>query len=230
MKDLSARTHAFIAGFFLLFMAVVAGYAYGFALNQLFVPGDAKATMQNLMSHSDLFRRAIFGFVLILISDLLVAWSLYYLLKPISSSLSLLSTLLRLIYVLFLAVAISCLLVLTLLTSGASFLSGLQTPGLMTLTLLGVNSFTEIWNVGLLIFGIHLVVLAGLVFRSSHIPKTLGVLLLLAGLAYLVGNTANLLWLDYKLYKVSVDKILAAPMAIGELAFAFWLLLRGGKE
>ena len=62
-----------------------------------------------------------------------------------------------------------------------------------------------------------------------YIPKFIGALAILAGLAYLFTNSANLLLPDYYLYKAKIEMILGLPMALGELAFAVWLIAKGGK-
>ena len=53
--DVSQRKAAIVAGISIILMAVIAGFAYGFVLNRLIVPGDAAATTTNLMASETLF-------------------------------------------------------------------------------------------------------------------------------------------------------------------------------
>ncbi|WP_077611445.1 DUF4386 family protein [Clostridium sp. Marseille-P2415] len=54
--------------------------------------------------------------------------------------------------------------------------------------------------------------------------------LVFAALCYLATDFANLLLPNYENFKAIIDTVLSAPMAIGELSLAFWLLLKGGKR
>ena len=93
-----------------------------------------------------------------------------------------------------------------------------------------LDAFMAIWSFGLSIFGLHLGVLGYLVMKSGYVPKALGLLLLIAGLCYVGTSSAQLLLPSYGDYKTTVDMILGAPMALGELGLAVWLVIRGGKR
>ncbi|MCR8963541.1 DUF4386 domain-containing protein [Brevibacillus halotolerans] len=64
-------------------MALAAFFSYGFVHERLVIKGDASATFHIIMSANSLFKAEIFGWVIILISDTIVAWALYIFLKPI---------------------------------------------------------------------------------------------------------------------------------------------------
>jgi hypothetical protein len=65
--------------------------------------------------------------------------------------------------------------------------------------------------------------------KSNYIPKVLGVVLLVAGLAYTLDSFAHFLLANYAHYK-TFFLIMAAVLGIlGELSLCFWLLIRGGK-
>ncbi|WP_145048970.1 DUF4386 family protein [Paenibacillus xylanexedens] len=49
------RIAALAMGLALLLMAVAAGFAYGYAHNQLLVQGNAEKTVQNLFLHNNLY-------------------------------------------------------------------------------------------------------------------------------------------------------------------------------
>jgi hypothetical protein len=93
-----------------------------------------------------------------------------------------------------------------------------------------LEGFETLWLIGLAAFGIHLALLGFLVLRSAAIPKVLGILLYLAGAAYVADTVAHGLLADYADYETVFLVIVVVPSVIGELAFAVWLLLRGGKE
>lgn len=85
------RKLALIAGTSLIVMALAASFSYGYVHENLVVQGNASATFNNINSANMLFKAEIFGWVIILITDIVVAWAFYIFLKPIHKNLSLLS-------------------------------------------------------------------------------------------------------------------------------------------
>lgn len=227
VTDISLRKAAIAAGLAILVMAIAAGFAIGFVLESLIVPGDAAATANAIKSSEMLFRTGVFSFLIILICDVVAAWALYVFLKPVNKSLSLLTAWLRLVYAAILGTALLNFVMVLLLLSGADYLAALGTDPLHAQVLLFLNAFNGIWAVGLVVFGLHLFVLGYLVFKSGYIPKILGVLLVIAALGYLIINLANLLLLQHEDFKAIIELVLTVPMIIGELLLALWLLFKG---
>jgi hypothetical protein len=217
----SKRKFALLAGISLIIMAIVAGFAYGYIFQSVYISGDAVKTLANLKNSLFLFRIFIFLFLVVLILDIIVSWAFYFFFVRDNKMLSLLSSWIRLVY--------SALL-------GISFLSLLNVLQLLKLPaqdseliLLCLDSFLDMWSLGLIVFGSHLLILGYLIFTSGYIPKFIGVLTLLASISYISSNTANLLLDNYTLYKPLVDTVLSLPMAAGELGIAIWLIVKGGK-
>ena len=73
---------------------------------------------------------------------------------------------------------------------------------------------------GLVFFGLHLALLGYLILKSDYIPRLLGAVLIIAGLAYLVDNFGRLLLPGY-------DLGLATFVGWGELLLVPWLLVKG---
>ena len=230
IADISLRKAAIVAGVAIIIMALVAGFAYGFVLDTLIVQGDATTTANNIKASEVLFRIGIFSWLAILILDVLVAWALYVFLKRVNNSLSLLAAWLRLMYTAILGTALLNFVIVLLLLSGADYLSVFETDQLHAQVLLFLNAFHDIWSIGLVVFGLHLLALGYLVLKSVYIPKLLGVLLLIASLGYLITNLANLLLPNYEDYKAITELIFIVPMIIGELGLGLWLLIRGGTQ
>ena len=84
-----------------------------------------------------------------------------------------------------------------------------------------VNEFKDGWNVALAIFGLHLLVLGYLVFRSNYIPRVLGILVTIASLGYLVDSFGGFLSASY-------DANVAIFTLPGEVLLMGWLLWRVG--
>lgn len=215
------RKMALTGGASLIAMAVLAGIGYGYGFMNIYVAGNTTATLQNLNNAPQMLQLVIFSFVLILVLDVVVAWALFHFFKQGNPKLSLLSAWLRVIYTGWLGVAVLKLFsAMTLADSaipdGAAIMDSLQL-------------FLDIWSWGLILFGLHLLVLGYIVLRSGYIPKFIGWLTLFAALSYLFNNLANLVVLHYEQYKGTVEAVLGLPMALGELVLAVWLLVKGGK-
>lgn len=218
--DVSMKSAALITGSALLLMAVFAGYAYGYVFQSLIVAGDAVRTVSNLVENAGLYRSGLFGFLIVLILDVVVAWGLYVILKRANRGLALLIAWLRLVYAALLSVALwNCVLVLSALESTQSEAQVMH----------HFEAFDRVWSMGLVVFGCHLLVLGYLVIRSGYVPKVFGVLLVIASVCYLSTSGANLLMSNYTEYRETVESVLGGPMAVGELAFAFWLLIKGRR-
>jgi len=75
---------ALIAGIGLLIMVIAAPYAELYVYPKLIVPANAAETTKNIIANKTLFTSAIFGYLITFICDLVVAWALYILLKPVN--------------------------------------------------------------------------------------------------------------------------------------------------
>ena len=97
------------------------------------------------------------------------------------------------------------------------------TPGQVDATALAkVDTFTDIWMAGLLLFGVHLALLGYLVHRSREMPSLLGILLVVAGLGYAFDTMAAVL-------STGSPFAVSTVTFVGESLLALWLLARGHR-
>ena len=209
--DISLRTAAIVAGLGLLLMAILSPIAYLNTFQSLVKFDDAALTAQNILSSMGAFRTCIILLFTVAILDIVVAWGLYIMLVPANKNLSALAAWLRVIYGGIFIFAISKLYVA---------LQVITADGTQTMSYL--KSFQSIWDMGLILFGFHLLVLGYLVFKSGYVPKWLGVFLVLAGVGYIVDGFGKTLSPDYNLN-------IAQFTFVGEVLLIFWLLWRGFK-
>jgi hypothetical protein len=85
-----------------------------------------------------------------------------------------------------------------------------------------IKSFRYEWSLSLVIFGIHVALLGYLVARSGYIPRVLGILLVIAGLGYMLHYLSPYLL-------PGRDMSILFVTFLGELVFGLWLLIRGWK-
>lgn len=219
--DIGRRTAALIAGFGLLVMAVLAPIAHFGVLQNLVVPANAAATVENITASEGLFRFAIAALLIVTFLDILVAWALYHVLRPVNASLALLVGWLRLAAPAVFAVALANLLDVAQLLGGADR-STLQPELLNTQVMASIASFTNGWDMSLAIFGLHLLGLGVLLFRSAHFPRFLGVLVVIAGGGYLADSFSRILIPDLA-FTFSLFTF------VGEALLIIWLFLRAIK-
>ncbi|AJS58668.1 DUF4386 domain-containing protein [Paenibacillus sp. IHBB 10380] len=224
------RQSAFIAGISLIIMTLAAFFSYGFVHANLVIPGDASATFHNIRSSSMLFNAEIFGWVIILICDIVVAWAFYIFLKPVNTSLSLLGAWFRLTYGAILGIAILNLILGRLLSSSTDDLGLFTTEQLQALMMLFLNAFESIWSIGLIIFGGHLLIVGYVAITSGSIPKIISILLLIAGVGYMLIHLCNTFLPQYDGITTILKYVFMVPMIVGELGFGLWLLFKGGKN
>ena len=218
----SLRSAALIAGLGLLLMVVAAPFAELFVFPKLVVPGNALETTQNIIANKTLFASAIFGYLITFLCDLVVAWALYVLLKPVHENLSLLTAWFRLVYTVIAIVALLNLVTILRVLNTSDVLTVLPGDSFSTQVLLSIDAFRSNWYFGLLFFAIHLGLLGYLVVQSTYIPKILGVFLIIAGLGYLLTNLKPFLF-------PSINLDFAEYTFYGELVFMLWLLIKGPK-
>ena len=214
-RTLQARV-ALTAGIGLLLMAVLAPFAYFFVLQGLVDPADAAATVDSITASEGLFRTGIAAFLIVIALDVVVAWALYVLLRRVNETLALLAAWLRLVFAAIFAVAVANLFDVAQLVGGAER-SALQPEQVQAQVMSSIASFENGWDVGLAIFGLHLVGLGVLLFRSSLWSRVLGGLVILAGVGYLVDSLGEILVVDYTLS-------LAVFTFVGEVLLIVWLV------
>ncbi len=188
-------------------MSVLSAFGYLVAVKGLEVPGNAARTAANIAGHEGMFRFGILSLYLVAVLDVVVAWALYRVFKPVSEALSKLAAWLRIAYAAVFVVALTQLVGALRLHARA---------------LQHVNTFTNIWDAGLVVFGLNLLVLAYLAFRSGYVPKLLGVLLAIAGFGYLFDTVVRVL-------VRGATSDVSAITGLGEFVFALWLVIRGRR-
>ncbi len=220
VNDVSLANAAIISGLGLLLMTISFLVADLLIFQKVIIPEDAVTTAKNIMSHGLLFRTGICAFLVVIVCDIIVAWALYVLLKPVNKSLSLLTAWFRLVYSTIFAVALVNYLEVFQLLTGSEYVTVFEPAQLNAQVMLSINAFSEGWAIGFIFFGLHLTLLGYLAFRSDYIPKTLGILLTIAGVGYLIDYFAKFLFPD-------ANVMTSMIVGWGELLFMFWLLIKG---
>lgn len=224
--DVPRRTAALVAGAAYVAMFLLAVFANFVVIEGLVVADDPAATVDALVADRGLLRLGMVAFVVIAVLDVVVAWALHVLLRAVAADRSLLAAWLRVVYGGLLAVALASLVRADALVGQVTALG----DAAATEVDVAMATFDLVWQVGLVFFGLHLLVVASLLVGLGRAPMGLRVLLGVAGAAYVVdavlqiGTTNDVLVADALLPVVAVSSVLA------EGWFAGWLLLRAGRD
>ncbi|HZD72531.1 MAG TPA: DUF4386 domain-containing protein [Actinomycetota bacterium] len=193
-------------------------------LESLVVPGDAQATADSILGSRWLFGSSLVTWLAIVIADVAISVTFYLLLRPVSHALSLLAAALRLVYSAVLAAVVLHLFDAFRLLTGAQGAAGLGEQQRQATALAALDTFSAGFLLALVLFGVHLLTLGYLLYRSRYLPRVLGALLVAAGVGYVVDSLAGLLVADHG---GLVRVVLLTPAVAGELGLTAWLLLRG---
>lgn len=171
-----------------------------------------------------MFRLGMAAESVVFLVEIVLAALLYVLLRPVSASLALAAGLARVAEAVVQAVNLLTSALVLALVSGAGYLAVLapeQRDALMMLFLDANASLVLVWG---MFFGLHLLLLGYLVYRSGFWPRVIGVLLLLGSLGYLLQSFGHILTPQYDGVLSVAVIVLAVP---GELVFTIWLLWKG---
>ncbi len=225
---MSLRQAAIVTGAAILVMGIAAVFATDLTIGSLFVKNNASATVNNIRDSEMLFRTGILSWLIVLICDVLAAWGLYIFLKPVNKDVSLIMAWLRMVYVALLGTALLNYIKVLQLISDDNYLPALGIDQFQSQVMLLLNTFDNMWSIGLLVFGLHIFLLGYLSYKSGYVPKAFGVLLIIAFAGYVITTLGNLLLRDYANYKMVLGFIFLLPM-LSEVALGLWLLIKGGK-
>lgn len=220
-RSVTLRQAALVAGVSSLTMFVAAMVAEFYARQSLIIPGNATLTAQNVLSHPGTFAVGICGYIAVLICDVLAAWALYIFLKPAHAQLSLLTACFRLFYTAMFGAALFGLV--------NGFRTLVLNPASTEQAMAQFQTFDDGWSLALVFFGVHLFLLGYLIFKSGYMPKTIGVLLMVAAFGYAGDNLCKLFSPDYENYKVWFAPVVAIAALLGEVGLAIWFLVKGRK-
>jgi hypothetical protein len=206
----SPRTAALVAGIALALMAVLGGFGNFGAIAPLVSPGDAAKTAGAISDSPILFWSGVCSLFVVSLLDIVVAGSWYTLFKPVHPGLSAAAAWMRTAFAVLFMVAISQLVI------------GFTLLGRPQAALPALEYFNTIWVISLGLFGIHLLLIGYLAFRSGFMPKIFGILLAIAGLGY-VADAAGMVFI------AGFIAVFAQFTFVGEVAIIFWLLIKGRR-
>lgn len=222
--ETSPQTLSRIGGVLYLLIIVTGLFGEMFVRGKLVVSGDATATASNITASQVLWRVGVAGDLIMHVCDIPLMLIFYVLLRPVHKTLALLGVLFNLVQTAALVAFKLNLLVALFLLGSADYLKALEPRQLNALMYLFIKADGYGFGIGLIFFGCACLVFGYLIWKSGYLPRTIGVLMQIAGVCYLTNSFALLLAPSVA---DAMFPAILIPAFIGELSFCLWLLVKG---
>jgi Domain of unknown function (DUF4386) len=221
--ETSPQTYARIAGLLYLIIIVAGSFAELFVRSKLIVPRDAAATAGNIMASEPLWRIGFAATLVMLLCAVAVLLILYVLLRPVNRNIALLAVFFNLVSISIEGMNDLLHLAAVLILSGADYLKAFAPGQLNALALLSLKLFDNGYGISLVFFGFFCILTGYLIFKSTFLPRVLGVLMAIAGLCYLTNSFVLFLApaLAHRFFYILF------PAGVAELLLTLWLLVKG---
>jgi hypothetical protein len=214
-----------LAGFLWLLMFVFGPIAQ-IVRDKLFIAGDMGATANNINANEFLFRIGFVSDLIMMIVYVLLPLALYKLFSEVNKNLSI-------IMVIFVMLGTSINMINLLnefsalhMLSGTEYLSAFTDAQLQAKAMLSYDLYLHGYEIANIYFGLWLIPLGLLVYKSGFLPKALGILLIVGGSGLLMNVFVHFLFPSYLI----INAILLIPQIIAEILFMLWILIRGINE
>jgi hypothetical protein len=216
---MTAHNHlARLAGLFYLVVAVTGGFSQLVVRNSLIEPGNAAATADNIAASTELFRGAFASDLVNTTFFVLAALALHALLKATSEWIAMAMVVLN-------AVA-AAIMSVNMVNQFAAMSVATSSSESDSLVMLFLNMHSTGYAIAQIFFGLWLLPLGYLVYKSGLFPRPLGVGLMAGAFSYLAELLVGFAFPDLA---ESVLFAIAMPAALAEIVFVLWLLAVGTR-
>jgi hypothetical protein len=223
-EQMSPRFLARIGGVLYLIIITMGLFQEMFVRSRLIVSGDAAETAANITSMELLWRLGIAAELVLLSSATALTLIFLVLLRPVSRDLVWLAVFFNLISI-SVEAAVSMNLLEALFPLGkAGYLQAFEPAQLHALTRLAIRSHAHGFGVALIFFGWATLIIGFLIYRSGYLPRTLGVLMGIAGICYLTNSFALVV---APAVAGRLFPAILLPAFVAEVSLALWLIVKG---
>jgi len=222
----SLKRTARLAGILYLFLAIVASYSYMYVSAKIILQNNAAATANNILKNEFLFRTGLAANV---IGHALFVWLVLVLYRLFKQVNVFYSKLMVGLVIASISIAFSgdVLQMTALGIFKENLLSSFQPHQSQNLAMIFIRIAKYCTQMVSLFWGLWLIPLGLLVYKSGYIPRLLGALLIINGIAYVVNCFTFVLFPGF--FPI-VSKVIFPVYFIGELPLMFWLLIVGVKD
>lgn len=220
----SPRTLARMAGLFFLLTILGGIFAQGFVSERLVDFHDAAATANNIVSKKGLYQLGFTVYLIEMACQVATTAIFYLLLRPANNTVALVAAFLELTGCVIKTFArVFFIMPLFVLGAGTgSAVTGFTTEQLQSVVLILLKINDQGAALALAFFGFSTLLNGSLIFRSTFLPKFLGVLSMLSGVGWLTFLYPPL---GYRVFM-----FIALIGLLSSAAMIFWLFVNGVNE
>ncbi len=190
-----------------------------FLVKGVVVPGDAASTANNILAHESLYRA---GFAVGLIANVIyiaVTALFYRLFGPVNWSMSLIAAFCSLtgcaIQIFGGLLQVAPFILLRTMPLAQLY----STAQLQGMALLSLMLYRQVFSISLVLFAFYDLLLGYLIFRSTFLPRILGLFLIFAGIGWL-----SFLWPPLA---TALSAYILSLGALAEILLMLWLIVKG---
>src|ERR671933_1752139 len=220
----SLKRLARIAGLLYLVVGVFGGFAVAYVTARVYVPGDAAVTAANVLANAGLVRIGVVADLLQATVFVFLAMTLYLVLKDVHRNAAT-----AMVILVAIATTIMCLnkvfqFAALLVAGDASYAAAFGAAGPNALVLLLLDMHNYGFVIAQIFFGLWLIPLGYLAYKSGMFPRPLRIVLVVGGASYLVNMLARFLVPDVG---EKIHNYMAIPPTIAEVWMVGYLLVNG---
>ena len=225
-KVYSLKKTARLAGLLYLILVITGVYSIMYVSSQIIVQGDAVTTAKNILANEFLFRTGIINDFISNTIFVLLVLVLYRLFRQVNERQAKLMVALVIVQIPAVLIMEAFNLTSLMLFKGEILktfeLNQRQDLAMLFLKIndYGMVALEVFWGLWLIPFG-------QLVYKSGFIPRIFGILLIIAGIAYVIDSFTFFLFPSYRAFLNQPTLLL---VAIGEISITLWFLIKGVKN
>lgn len=224
--DISQQRVASVAGLMFLLSLMVPLLNWVLVTSKFIVKENVLATANNIIASESLFRMGIVNELITATAAIVLALSLYIILKSINKNLAQLALFLKLTEGVLIAVIALGKYVALLFLNGQASLAVIEPEQVQALIGLFLNATMTVSAIPMVFLGMNLVVFLYLLFKSKYVPGILSGFGILSYVLIFIYALLTIVSPDYASVLI-INIICWAPSCVFELIIGLWLLFKG---
>jgi len=226
ITDTSQRKAVRVAGFMFLFSLMVPFLNWTFLLSKLIVAGNIMATANNIVANQLLFRIGMTIELIMSAGLIVLALTLYIILKPVNKDLALLALLWKLVEATIAAAIVLVSFIALQFLNGDAYVTVFTPEQLQVPVGFLLNEHTALYSIPMVFLGLDMMVFSYLFFKSKYIPRILAIFGILSFALIFIHALMYILAPEYATMPIN-QVIFWAPSGLFEIIIGLWLLFKG---
>jgi len=228
IAETSQHYAAKVAGVMFLFSFIVPALNWTFVQSKFIVAENVITTANNIMANELLFRIGITIELIMSVGLVVLALTLYIILKPVNKNLALLALFLKLVEATIVSAIVLVSFIALQILNGEVYLTGFTPEQLQAPVGILLNKHTVLYSIPMVFLGLDMMVFSYLFCKSKYIPKTLACFGIISFALIFIHSLIYILAPEYAAMPIN-QAIFWAPSGLFEIIIGIWLLVKGLK-